>query len=83
MPNIAKPATSAVELVNKTWRIAIIRMSTIGSDTRSSATTHAKKKTAATAANPRVRVEVQPQFSPSVKPTSMQISPPDSSVAPM
>ena len=82
MPNIAKPATSAVELVKSTCRIAIMRMSTIGSGTRSSASPHATKNTSATTPSASVRVDVQPQLSPSVSATSIAINPPESSVAP-
>jgi hypothetical protein len=82
VPNIAKPATSAVKFVKSTCRIAIIRMSTIGSGTRSSASAHVTKKISATAASTSVGVDVQPQLSPSVSATSIAISPPESSVAP-
>src|SRR6266508_4080510 len=76
-PNMAKPATRAVKLVNRISRRASIRMSTIDSATRSSAQPQATSKTAAAAKSPRIRPEVQPQLSPSVNASSKAIKPPE------
>ena len=59
-----------------------MRMSTIGSGTRSSTSAQVRPRTTAEAKSSRIGVEVQPQFSPSVSATSSEISAPESSSAP-
>ncbi len=68
--------------VSSTVRLIIIRMSTMGSGTRSSTSTHATSSTAATPKSPRIRPEVQPQFSPSVRARRNATNPPERSAAP-
>ena len=82
MPNIANPAMSAVVFVSNTGRWLIIRMSTIGSATRSSVRIQLRGDTALASISPRNGADVQPQLSPSVSATSSETSAPASSSAP-
>ncbi len=82
MPNIAKPAMSAVMFVRSTGRSRIIRMSTIGSATRSSTAIQARRSTALASISPRKGADVQPQFSPSVSATRSETSAPARRTAP-
>src|SRR6266571_5220311 len=82
VPNMANPEISAARFVNATSRRTNIRMSISGSGTRSSAQTHAAKAATAPANRPRIRVDAQPQLSPSVIASKRQMSPVESSTAP-
>jgi hypothetical protein len=82
VPNIAKPAISAVVFVRSTGRWLIIRMSTIGSATRNSVRIQVASSTALAAISPRNGRDVQPQLSPSVSATSRETSAPASNTAP-
>ncbi len=62
--NIAKPSSSPARLVKRTGRWANIFMSTMGSLTRRSVTTHTTAMTIAPAKEPRVRPDVQPHSCP-------------------
>ena len=76
VPNIAKPAISAVMFVNRIGRCASMRMSTSGSRRAARAKPHTTSSTAAGAEQPRMRADDQPQRSPSVSATSSAIRPP-------
>ena len=72
----------AVRLVNSTTRRAIIRMSTIGSVTRSSMNPHSRNSATEPPNRPTIGDEPQPSCWPSVSPTSRQIRAAESVTAP-
>src|SRR5262245_33591843 len=79
---IPAPTRNAARLTVHTLRARIIAMSTSGSATCSSLTTHATSSTAAPTKRPRVRGSPHPHDEPSLMPTSRHTSQPDSSTAP-
>src|SRR3954447_18569371 len=81
-PNIANPVSTAARFVYSTVRSSIMRMSTIGSGTRSSAHTQPTANSALAANRPRTRPEVHPHVGPSVSASSSATSVAESSTAP-
>ena len=76
-----KPNSVAATFVHHTVGIRIIRTSTSGWSERSSIVTQATNSSAAATNRPSTRGDVQPQFDPSLTPSSSATSQPDNVTA--
>lgn len=77
-PYMPAPVRKVAMLVPSTTGVRIIAMSTSGSRTRRSTTTHATSSTTAPANRPRTVAEPQPHAGPRLMPSTRQTRPPAS-----